>query len=318
MSAAPARAEPLPDDVAPSSLSSSSPSPLIELRGAGVRFGDMVALAEVDFTLAPGERVMLVGANGSGKTTLLRLLHGQLPHGAGTRRARSARITREDGRRTATTTTTTTTKTTTTTAPHGAGEGDGSTHNKRAVEPTQAMVFQRPFLLRLSVWRNLMIALWLARVPRAERAACALAALERVGLLRERDRPARVLSGGQQQRLALARAWATQPEVLFLDEPTASLDPGAKREVETLIESFARDDGVAIVMSTHNLGQAKRLGTRVVYLNAGRVLVDLPTAMFFHEPLPDAAAQFVRGELPWSELRQPQQAQQPPPPLQRP
>jgi tungstate transport system ATP-binding protein len=252
---------------------------------------------------------MLVGANGSGKTTLLRLLHGQLPHGAGTRRARSARITREGGRRTATTTTTTTK-----TAPHGAGEGDGSTNNKRAVEPTQAMVFQRPFLLRLSVWRNLMIALWLARVPRAERAARALAALARVGLLRERDRPARVLSGGQQQRLALARAWATQPEVLFLDEPTASLDPGAKREVETLIESFARDDGVAIVMSTHNLGQAKRLGTRVVYLDAGRVLVDLPTAMFFYEPLPDAAAQFVRGELPWSELRQPQQQQ----PLQRP
>jgi tungstate transport system ATP-binding protein len=165
--------------------------------------------------------------------------------------------------------------------------------------PTQAMVFQRPFLLRLSVWHNLQVALWLARVPRNGRAARAQAALERVGLASERDRPARVLSGGQQQRLALARAWAVKPEVLFLDEPTASLDPGAKREVEALIESFARDDGVAIVMSTHNLGQAKRLGTRVVHLEDGRVVVDLPTATFFDGPLPEAAARFVKGEAPW-------------------
>jgi tungstate transport system ATP-binding protein len=242
-----------------------SASALIELRQAGVHFGATVALDGVDFRLGPGERVALVGANGSGKTTLLRLLHGQLPH-TGQRTARSSRTGGSAGR-----------------------------------EPTQAMVFQRPFLLRLSVWHNLLIALWLARVPAAERAARATAALQRVGLARERDRPARVLSAGQQQRLALARAWAVRPEVLFLDEPTASLDPGAKREVEALIESFSSSaDGVAaIVMSTHNLGQAKRLGTRVVYLEAGRVVVDRPTAAFFEQPLPDAAAQFVRGELPW-------------------
>ncbi len=234
-------------------------SALIALEDAGVRFGDRAALSGVTFLLGAGERVMLVGANGCGKTTLLRLLHGQLPHSG-------QRLTQSD---------------------------------KKGREPTQAMVFQRPFLLRLSVWHNLQIALWLARVPRAERAARAQAALERVGLSRERERPARVLSGGQQQRLALARAWAVKPDVLFLDEPTASLDPGAKREVEALIESFARDDGVAIVMSTHNLGQAKRLGTRVVYLEAGQVVVDLPAAMFFYEPLPAAAAQFVKGESPW-------------------
>jgi tungstate transport system ATP-binding protein len=233
---------------------------LITLTSAGVRFGNTTALADVHFLLSAGERVMLVGANGCGKTTLLRLLHGQLPHSG-------QRQTRADG---------------------------------KGREPTQAMVFQRPFLLRLPVWQNLLIALWLAGVPKAERARRAQSALERVGLSRERDRPARVLSGGQQQRLALARAWAVKPAVLFLDEPTASLDPGAKREVETLIESFARDDGVAIVMSTHNLGQAKRLGTRVVYLDAGQVLVDLPTAMFFYESLPEPAAQFVKGENPWS------------------
>ena len=231
---------------------------LIELRAAGVRFGALSALSGVDFDLRAGERVALVGANGSGKTTLLRLLHGQLAH---------------SGQRQVTV--------------------DSAGH-----EPAQAMVFQRPFLMRLSVWNNLKVALWLAGVPRGERDARARQALERVGLADQRERPARVLSGGQQQRLALARAWAARPRVLFLDEPTASLDPGAKREVEQLIAGFALE-GMALVMSTHNLGQAKRLATRVVYLEGGRLIVDLPTAEFFNQPLPDAAAAFVRGELVW-------------------
>jgi tungstate transport system ATP-binding protein len=161
--------------------------PLIELHNAGVRFGALSALTEVDFSLQPGERVALVGSNGSGKTTLLRALHGQVALATGTRRVAGGR------------------------------------------EPTQAMVFQRPFLLRLSVWQNLMVAFWLAGLPRAWRAQRAVEALARVGLADQRDRPARVLSGGQQQRLALARAWGVRPQVLFLDEPTASLDPNAKR-----------------------------------------------------------------------------------------
>lgn len=160
----------------------------------------------------------------------------------------------------------------------------------------QAMVYQRPFLLRLSVWHNLIIALWLAGVPAAERAARAQAALARVGLTAERYRVARVLSGGQQQRLAIARAWAVQPQVLFLDEPTASLDPAAKREVEALIAELSTE-GMTIVMSTHNLGQAKRLATRVLYLEAGQVLVDLPTAIFFDSSLPEQAMHFLKGEL---------------------
>ena len=163
--------------------------------------------------------------------------------------------------------------------------------------PVQAMVFQRPFLLRLTVWQNLLLALWLARVPRAERAERARRALQRVGLVDQRDRPARVLSGGQQQRLALARAWSIRPELLFLDEPTASLDPAAKRDVETLIGEFAAE-GMTLVMSTHNLGQAKRLATRVVYLEGGRIVVDRPTDDFFHCPLPEPAASFLKGELP--------------------
>jgi tungstate transport system ATP-binding protein len=181
---------------------------------------------------------------------------------------------------------------------HGQLPHAGERHVAGGREPRQAMVFQRPFLLRLSVWHNLLLALWLAGVPRAERASRAGAALARVGLAAERQRPARVLSGGQQQRLALARAWAVRPEVLFLDEPTASLDPAAKREVEQLIGEFVHE-GLAIAMSTHNLGQAKRLATRVVYLERGHLIVDRPTDDFFDQPLPDAAAQFLKGELPW-------------------
>jgi tungstate transport system ATP-binding protein len=168
--------------------------------------------------------------------------------------------------------------------------------------PVQAMVFQRPFLLRLSVWQNLMLALWLGRVPRKQRVQRVHLALQRVGLADQRDRPARALSGGQQQRLALARAWSVQPELLFLDEPTASLDPAAKRDVETLIAEFAIE-GMTMVMSTHNLGQAKRLATRVVYLEAGRIVVDRPTDDFFNSPLPEPAASFLKGELPWHGAR---------------
>ncbi|TDM05017.1 MAG: hypothetical protein C4K60_21245 [Ideonella sp. MAG2] len=111
--------------------------------------------------------------------------------------------------------------------------------------------------------------------------------------------PCHALSGGQQQRLALARAWALQPDILFLDEPTASLDPSAKREVESLIAEFGQD-GVSVVMSTHNLGQAKRLASHVAYLEAGQLVVQRPVDAFFNDTLPEAAAQFLKGELPWT------------------
>ncbi len=163
----------------------------------------------------------------------------------------------------------------------------------------QAMVAQRPFLLSLSVWHNLVLALWLGGVPRAQRSERARQALARVGLSDLAQRPARVLSGGQQQRLALARAWGLHPQLLFLDEPTANLDPSAKREVEDIIEAFVRE-GMTLVMSTHNLGQAKRLATRLLYMEAGRVLVDLPPQEFFNTALPQEAALFLKGELPWT------------------
>jgi tungstate transport system ATP-binding protein len=111
-------------------------------------------------------------------------------------------------------------------------------------------------------------------------------------------RNGRVLSVGQQQRVALARAWAVQPDVLLLDEPTASLDPTAKREVESLIKEFAAQ-GITIVISSHNLGQVKRLASRVVYLEHGRMLADVSTDHFFNGPLPAEAGLFLKGELPW-------------------
>ena len=164
--------------------------------------------------------------------------------------------------------------------------------------PRIAMVFQRPFMLRLSVRANVELGLMLQGVPRAERRRHAMHALERVGMAGEAHRIGRVLSGGQQQRVALARAWALQPDVLLLDEPTASLDPSAKREVEVLIDEFAAQ-GITVLMSSHNLGQVKRLADRVVYLEHGRVLADVSTDHFFDGPLPEAARLFLRAELPW-------------------
>ena len=185
---------------------------------------------------------------------------------------------------------------------HGLVAFDG-TRQVLDAQAVQVMVFQRPFMLRLSVLNNLHVALWLARVPRAERAARAAQALQRVGLTELRERPARALSGGELQRLALARAWAVRPQILFLDEPTASLDPSAKKEVEALLASFAAE-GMTLVMSTHNLGQAKRLATRVVYLDHGEIRVDLPTERFFSRVAgasSDARADlFLKGELTWT------------------
>jgi tungstate transport system ATP-binding protein len=160
----------------------------------------------------------------------------------------------------------------------------------------QAMVFQRPVMLRRSALANVVYALKVAGVVDAQRVA--MGALEEVGLAHLAHRSARVLSGGEQQRLALARAWALHPEVLFLDEPTASLDPGATREIEALIRAFDAA-GTKVVMATHNLGQARRLGDEVLFLHQGRLVERTPVDQFFAKPASTEAAAFIRGELPW-------------------
>ena len=144
----------------------------------------------------------------------------------------------------------------------------------------QALLFQRPYMLRTTVRNNIALGLWLGGLGWADAKQRAMQALDRVGMASLAGRNARTLSGGQQQRLALARAWASRPDVLLLDEPTASLDPRAN----------------------HNLGQVKRLATRVIYLEQGRVLADLPVDQFFNGLLLQsqypAAHLFVKGELP--------------------
>jgi tungstate transport system ATP-binding protein len=166
----------------------------------------------------------------------------------------------------------------------------------------QAMLFQKPHLMRLSVQANIALGLWLRGSPWGRAKAQAQTALARVGLTALAQRSARQLSGGQQQRVAMARAWALQPQVLLLDEPTASLDPHAKREVEALIEEFANGpQAMTLIFASHNLGQVKRLASRVIYLELGRVLADLPVDDFFSGPLLQqqypAAHLFVKGEL---------------------
>jgi tungstate transport system ATP-binding protein len=213
----------------------------------------------VSVEVADGPRTIILGPNGAGKSVLMRLCHGLLAPTSGNIAWRGA----VNGRR------------------------------------RQAMVFQRPVMLRRSAVANIVYALKLAGVSPRERELRARDVIDAVGLSGVADRPARVLSGGEQQRLALARAWALGPEVLFLDEPTANLDPGATRDVETLIGQI-RAGGTKIVMTTHNLGQAKRLGDEILFLSQGRLVEQTPVEQFFTKPASAEAEAFIRGELPWN------------------
>ena len=173
-----------------------------------------------------------------------------------------------------------------------------------AIGLRQAMVFQRPFMLRASVRNNVALGMWLSGSRWHEACRMAMSGLQRVGLQDLADRNARALSSGQQQRVSLARAWVRRPELWLLDEPTASLDPHAKREVESLMASFAQGESgqaMTMVFASHNLGQVKRLASRVVYLEQGRILADLPVGEFFSaqrlRETSRAADLFVKGEL---------------------
>lgn len=232
----------------------------LTLDGVGFAADGRTILADIDCVLETGPRSVILGANGAGKSVLMRICHGLIEPTAGSVRWAHPESGRERRR--------------------------------------QAMVFQRPVLLRRSVIGNLTFALRVARVPAAERDARARAALDRVGLAAFAHRPARVLSGGEQQRLALARAWMLEPEVLFLDEPTANLDPGATREIEAIIQTI-HDSGTKIVLITHNLGQAQRLGDEVLFMDRGRLVERAAVDRFFRQPVSPEAATFLKGELPW-------------------
>jgi len=231
---------------------------ILPLRLKEVSFRQIIAPLSLE--IAAGPSTIILGANGAGKSVLMRLMHGLLAPTSG----------------------------------ELSWNGQGAARVRRG----QAMVFQRPVMLRRSALANVVYALELAGIPAAEREPQAMDALREVGLAALAQRPARVLSGGEQQRLALARAWALHPEVLFLDEPTANLDPGATREIESVIRAFDAA-GTKIIMSTHNLGQARRLGDEVLYLHEGRLAERAAVEQFFSRPSSPEADAFIKGEVPW-------------------
>jgi tungstate transport system ATP-binding protein len=248
---------------------------LFDLQAVSVRFGQVDALKNLDLQVLQGQRLALVGANGSGKSTLLRVLNGLI----------TAKSNQKWGRMT----------------------GAIVAH----AEIRQTMLFQRPHMLRMSAQANVALGLWLSGCGWAVAKTRALEALARVELAAEATRPAKALSLGQQQRLALARAWVMNPNLLLLDEPTASMDPHAKREVEALMHEFAKQEDqtdkkspngkpMTLIFASHNLGQVKRLATHVAYLEHGKLLAHLPVEAFFdsetlHAVSPAAGA-FLKGE----------------------
>jgi tungstate transport system ATP-binding protein len=215
---------------------------LLSLNDVDMLHGRVQALQSLNFSIAQGESVALVGANGSGKSTLLRLMQGLLAPTQGS-------IYQSDLKR-------------------------------------QAFVFQKPWMLRTTVLANVAMAAWLRGRKWRDAKQAAAVALQQVDLADLAERPARTLSGGQQQRLSFARACVSQPQLLLLDEPTASLAPASKRELEQLMALF-KSQGMTLVFASHNLGQVKRLASRVIALDQGRVVFDGKTQDFFGSPLPD-------------------------------
>ena len=248
-----------PSEAAPAERAAPSILPL-RLDGVSLDAGGKRLIDDVSLRLAAGPRTVILGPNGAGKSLLMRLCHGLIAPSAG-------RIV-WDG-------------------------PDAPRARKR-----QAMVFQRPVMLRRSALANVVYALKVQGTPRGERAGRAMAALTRTGLAALAGQPAHSLSGGEQQRLALARAWATAPEVLFLDEPTASLDPAATRAVEDIIGQM-HEAGTKVVMTTHDLGQARRLADEILFLHRGRLIEHGPAEAFFTQPRTPEAAAFLEGDLTW-------------------
>lgn len=229
----------------------------LSVRGLGFEAGGKRIIDGLDLTLAGSAVTVLLGPNGAGKSVLLRLLHGLLKPTRGTILW-------------------------------------GSEPPSDALRARQALVFQRPVLLRRSVAANIRFALKLR--PFSDRARRLERALDLAGLADLADRPARVLSGGEQQRLALARALILDPEVLLLDEPTASLDPASVQAIEELIRT-ARRSGITVILVTHELAQARRMADQVVFLHRGRITEVTSAARFFDNPISKEAQAYVEGRI---------------------
>ena len=235
--------------------------PILPMTAESLRF-EVDGRALIDcgsFSLTAGSRTVVLGPNGAGKSLLLRLCHGLLSPTSG--RIAWAGL------------------------------------RPQAARNWQAMVFQRPVLLRRSVAANIAYVLSVKGVPRHRRAQCLAEALELGGLTALAGQPARVLSGGEQQRLAIARAWAVRPPVLFLDEPTSNLDPAATAAVESLIDAV-HQAGTKVIMTTHDLGQAQRVADEILFLHQGRLLQQASAEIFFRSPSSSVVRDFIEGRLP--------------------
>lgn len=229
----------------------------VRLDRVSVRVGAIDIISRLSLTLTSGPPTIVVGPNGAGKSTLLRMCMGLV-------------------------------------APTS---GKISWGGRVDSKPTRrALVFQRPVMLRRTVIANIAYGLRHADYPREKISARAEDLLARVGLADLAQRPARRLSGGEQQRLALARALARDPDLLLLDEPTASLDPAATRSVEEIVRAAAQS-GIKIVMASHDLGQMRRLAGEVVFMVRGTVREQTSPEAFLQNPSTHEAAAFVRGDL---------------------
>ncbi len=234
---------------------------ILPLHVKNLRFdaGGQTLIKDITMTLDNGPITLIMGHNGAGKSLLLKLCHGLISQSAGTLTWNNV-----------------------------------SAANARRA---QAMVFQKPVMLRRSVRANVEYPLKLKRMPRDMRHARAAQALEKTGLSGIADRSAPLLSGGEQQKLALARAWALEPQVLFLDEPTASLDPKSTGEVEELIRAIHRS-GTKIIMTSHRVSQVRRLADEVIFLHEGQLVETGPAERVLSRAKSSEARAYLAGELP--------------------
>lgn len=231
----------------------------LELRRLTYAASGKRVIDSLDLTVEERGITAIMGPNGAGKSVLLRLMHGLIAPTSGEILWAGKRMDRELARR-------------------------------------QAMVFQKPVLLRRSAAGNIWHALGLRGIDRGERAIRVDGALKLAGLERLASMPARVLSGGEQQRLCLARALSLEPDILFLDEPTASLDPASTLAIEGLLID-AQHRGIKVIVVTHDVGQARRLAQDVVFLHHGRVTEHDEAKRFFAHPHSEAARAFLAGGL---------------------
>lgn len=256
-------------DLAQAPVPTGDGASVLSVRGLSKRYANgFEVLAGVHLAVAPGQSVAIIGANGSGKSTLLRCCVRLVEPTAG-----EICVLGEEVHR-------------------------ASRRSLRHVRRRVGFVFQNHNLVpRLSVLSNVIhggigrsMCAWHQAVAPREMREEAMTCLERVGLADLARRRADRLSGGQSQRVAIARTLMQRPEIVFADEPVASLDPTAGEEVMALFAKLMRECGITVVFTTHHLGHARAHADRVIALKAGRVVFDQASSMVAFDSLGDLYA----------------------------